>query len=153
MARLRVSKSSACAQCVYEALKDVVSLVGLGESQAKDSAVSGNKGEENTESAEQAGAEFFDEHFDKLHGGSDDSDIANEAQVLDVIVDKHPVDAKGAHGADDHDEDDGEAHAGGSFDFAGNTEEGADAEEHAQYEIIDEACVQEDHRKWFWIHD
>ena len=136
-------ESRTCAHGVYEALDEVVFFLGLEQGQAEDGAVGGDERQEDTQCAEQRGAELLDDHFYELYGGGDDGNVANQFEIGRTHGVEHDVDAVSAYGTDDHDEDHGQAHADSRFFFAGNTEERADAQEHAEHEIVHDSRVNE----------
>ncbi len=123
----------------------VVGAFGHENGYTQDAAVGGDQGEEYSQGLIQGGADFLQDDFHQLHQGCNDEDKGNGLQILQAEGIQHVrLQQIGHQGGQCQHEGHGCTHAHSGVHFFADKEEGADAEELAQDDVIDKDGGDED---------
>jgi hypothetical protein len=136
-------EAGTAAEAEGQRLHEVVFTRGLEQRDAEHRAIGGDQRQVDAQRAEQRRAVFLQHHLDQLHRRGDDHDVGDQAQELEVEGRQQQVEAVGAERSDEHDEGSRHTHREGRVELARDAEEGAEAEEHRQHEVVGQQRIDE----------
>ena len=121
------------------ALEQSEVVLGADQGGSEDRAVGGDQRQIDAQRVVERLGEDLQEDLQDLHQPRDDQDEHDGAQIGYAVGDQQEVvDARGHEARDGHHEDDRAAHAQGGLGGFGDAQEGADAENLGQHEVVDQ---------------
>ena len=117
----------------------VIGAIGYEDGHTEDTAVGGDQGKEHAQRLIERGRELLEHDLDHLHQGGNHEDEDDGLQVLQVEGVEYPhLKEVGDDGGDNQHKGHGKAHTFSCLNLLRHAEEGTDAQELRQHNVVDE---------------